>query len=102
MSSETLENINNLEKSISEKCEKIQECHAQERIQLTKMKMGQLSALVYMYPALTMFDPDMAKLKKDDADTDASTNSVAFSRRYHSSDEDDSDFDGPMDYKVGN
>ena len=66
------------------------------------MKMGQLSALLYMYPALTMFDPDIAKLKKDEAETYANTKNVTFSRSNYSSDEDDSDFDGPMDYKVGN
>ena len=96
------QDLRHLERSISEKFHKLEKCHANERIKLTRMKMGKLSALVYLYPALTMFDPDMAKLRKHEEDANYNTRSSVASRSYYSSDEEDSDYDRPIDYKEGN
>ena len=105
LSNDIPEEIRNLERSISEKFDRLEICHAKERMKLTKMKMGKLSALVYMYPGLTTFDPDMAKLGKinrTEEDVHYNSRSNIVSRSYYSSDEDDSVYDGPIDYKVGN
>ena len=98
-----LEGIIDLERSISEKIDKIEACHAQERMKLKKMKIGQLSTLLYMYPALTKFDPDLAKLKGEEEEPDEyyRANNISHGQ-YYSSDEEESDFDRPMDLKVGN
>ena len=103
MPDDIFEGIIDLERSISEKIDKIEACHAQERMELKKMKIGQLSTLLYMYPALTKFDPDLAKLKGEGEELDECyrTNTM-FQGQYYSSDEEDSDYDRPMDLKVGN
>ena len=103
MSDNILEGIINLEKKISETFNTIEACHAQERLDLKKMKIGQLSSLLYMYPALTKFDPDLAKLRREAEEPDEyfRRNTVWQSQSY-SSDEEDSDYDRPMDIKVGN
>ena len=98
-----LEEIINLEKKITENFDKIEACHAQERLELKKMKIGQLSTLLYMYPALTKFDPDLAKLKGEADETDEYyQKGTASQSRLYSSDEEDSDYDRPMDIKIGN
>jgi len=103
MSDNILQEIINLEKKISENFNKIEAGHAHERMALKKMKIGQLSTLLHMYPALTKFDPDLAKLKGEAEEPDEFLPEFAFgkSQRY-SSDEEDSDYDRPMDIKIGN
>ena len=57
------EDISNIELRLKETFSKLEKKHCNERLAISKMQYAKTLKLVSMYPALSIFDPSLPKIK---------------------------------------